>query len=235
MCDVVHASTQPTVSFIQQIASLNQISEEKAINLKYSDKIRHFGSTVASTAEGSSEDKTSTTIEGSLYTTGSMSSSAKGGTSGNKPVESEENPFFAESSSKSTKESVKKCASSSGGKGNSGSQSKENGSNNSKEKGKRSKSKRKPKNEDEGQEKDDGSGRAENQNSDASFSVGAAVQLLDKTRKVVGNGRVASQSSSHGKDIPFGYMSVEVATIASNVKPFISSPFYDNYPCACAG
>ena len=56
-----------------------------------------------------------------------------------------------------------------------------------------------------------------------------AVQLLDKTRKVVGNRHVASQSSSYGKDIPFGYMNVEVATIASNVKPFISSPFDDDF------
>ena len=33
--------------------------------------------------------------------------------------------------------------------------------------------------------------------------------------------------SSHSKDILFGYINVEVATIASNVKPFISSPFDD--------
>ena len=47
----------------------------------------------ASTEEGSSGDKTSTTTEGNLYAAGSMSSSAKGETSGNKPVESEENLY----------------------------------------------------------------------------------------------------------------------------------------------
>lgn len=63
------------------------------------------------------------------------------------------------------------------------------------------------------------------------LTTGTAIQLLDKTNKVVGTGRVAAQLSSHGHDIPDGYLNIEVTTIASNVKPLISSPFDDEFLC----
>ena len=96
----------------------------------------------------------------------------------------------------------------------------ENGSAKAKGKGKTNKSKSKAKNKNKGQDKHVGGGKAECLNSGASFTMGTAVQLLDETMKVVGNGCIASQSLSHGRDIPFGYLNVEMASIASNVQPF---------------
>ena len=63
------------------------------------------------------------------------------------------------------------------------------------------------------------------------LELGTAVQLLDEATKVVGTGRIASQSSSHGRDIPDGYLNVEITTIASNVKPHVASPLDEDFVC----
>ena len=54
---------------------------------------------------------------------------------------------------------------------------------------------------------------------------------LDETTKIVGTGRISSQISSHGRDIPDGYLNVEITTIASKVKPHIASPFDEDFVC----
>lgn len=66
---------------------------------------------------------------------------------------------------------------------------------------------------------------------EGALESGTPIQLLDETTKIVGTGRIASQSSSHGRDIPDGYLNVEITTIASNVKPHIASPFDEDFVC----